>query len=199
MTFPAYERIHLHADFTTTEVIRFMLIPNLQTFYCEGLNIMKPPRLPPAFTSANSSLTSLDLLGGTLWCIEPRTLRAMLSHCPSLRVLRCQIPMIAHLDSCQEQTSCVERPVSPRELITVLEPVRHTLQDVSLLNRRHTVPYDGSCMDFSGFAALRKLEITSCCLMPPGAPCEERDGLYKLLPRSLERLKVRTGKYTLRR
>jgi len=188
-----FERVHtvrLQHDFTTTELVRFMLLEGVNVLSATDLSIMKELRLPNAFASKKSMLTSLDILGGSLWRMEPTTLSSILSCCSTLRSLRCQVPMDTHSTSSAQQSSRVNTPVSPRDLTKVFKLVHATLKKLSLLNLRHRVPYDGSHLDLSEFASLTDLEITSCCLLPPGAPCDERNSLYKLLPASLQRLNV---------
>ena len=189
--FAEIQSISLKQDFTTTEIIRFMLLPSGQVLRASDLDIMKEARLPVAFAAAKSNVTELELLSGRLWRIEPVAMRSILSFCPHLRVLRCQVPMETKFNGQDEITSEVIRPVSPKSLNAMFEPVRDTLQELSLLNLRHTVPYDGSRMDLSGFRALRDLEVTSCCLLRPGAPCVEWEGLGDSLPVGLRKLKVR--------
>jgi hypothetical protein len=186
------QTIRLRGDFTTTEVIRFMLAPSVRILHCEGLNIMNQPGLVTEVSHKVLALTNLNLLGGGRWRIEPDTLHQILIHCPSLRMLRCQVPMDARVDNFDfdRASSRVLRPVSPKNFTAALDPVRQTLQKLSLLNGRHSVPYDGSCLNLSRFGALTDLEITSCCLMPPGPPCQERDRLHRLLPSNLQHLKV---------
>ncbi|KAH7068683.1 hypothetical protein FB567DRAFT_585103 [Paraphoma chrysanthemicola] len=183
-------KVNLTGDFTTTELIRFVLLPNVTRMSATYLNIMKEPRLPIQYAHVKSTLTSLDILGGSLWRISASTMRTILSFCPHLRSLRCQVPMQTLLNSHTEQTCSVTEPVSPGELTEVFYPIRKTLQKLSLLNLRHRVPYDGSCMDLSCFSALEDLEFTSCCLLPPGPPCPKRDAISCLLPKSLRRLKL---------
>jgi hypothetical protein len=72
----------------------------------------------------------------------------------------------------------------------VFRPLRTTLRKLSFLQIRHNVPYNGTHMELSGFRNLVDLEITSCCLLPPGPPCEARNMLCELLRASLRKLKV---------
>jgi hypothetical protein len=152
-------RIRLELDFTTTELIRFMLLPNVTSLSATRLDIMKAPLLSADFAYKTSALTSLDILGGSLWRMDPSTLRTILSFCPHLRSLRCQIAMQTLHDSHTDLTSSVTRPVIPGDLTAVFRPVRDTLQELSLINLRHRVPYDGSHIDLSHFSALVELGI----------------------------------------
>jgi hypothetical protein len=135
-------------------------------------------------------LTSLNLIGGSIWCAHPNALRSILSYCISLLSLRCQVPMQTVHNSGMELSSRVSRSVSPRELTRVFQPVHKTLRKLTLLNNRWDVPYDGSHMDLSSFVTLEDLEITSCCLFPPGSPLMGRNRVCMLLPKSLRHLKL---------
>lgn len=189
-TFKGIHTIRLSCEFTVTEIIRFMLLPDVRTLSATTLDIMKEPRLPSSFACQKSMITSLDLLGGTLWRMSAETLGAILSFCSRLVALHCQIPMDTEHDSISHQTSRVTQPVCPSLLTTALAPVRETLEELSLLNLRHSVPYDGTFLDLSNFTSLEVLTITSCCLLPPGHPFLGRNELYKLLPASLTCLNV---------
>jgi hypothetical protein len=63
--------------------------------------------------------------------------------------------------------------VTPGELTNVFAPISKTLEELCLLRLCFDVPYDGSQMDLSGFRKLSDLEISSCCLLFPGPPCED--------------------------
>jgi hypothetical protein len=86
--------------------------------------------------------------------------------------------------------SRASQAVCPRELDTAFAPVRGTLEELSMLQILHDVPYERSHMDFSSFVELTDLEITACYLLGPGAPHAGRNALHCLLPWSLRRLKV---------
>jgi hypothetical protein len=179
----------LQGGFTGTEIVRFVQLPDIRSLDATVLHIVNAPRVPDS--PRPSTLTTLELRGGSLWRMEPSALRSILAFAPGLRVLRCQVPMDTMSNSIEEQTCSVVRPVSSAELCAALEPVRASLEELYLLNLRHCVPYDGTFLDLSGFSSLTHLEITSCCLLPVGAPRDRRGDLGKMLPASLARLKVR--------
>ncbi|KAF1832678.1 hypothetical protein BDW02DRAFT_416254 [Decorospora gaudefroyi] len=116
-------------------------------------------------------------------------MRQMLSYCPALRILNCQIPMATRFVYV-DNAARVTQPVSPRELNNVFEPVRQILRQLTLLEYRYNVPYDGSHMDLSNFPVLTDLNIASCCVLPPGGPCEERNAFHNLLPPNLRYLRL---------
>jgi len=87
---------------------------------------------------------------------------------------------LKHLDP--HVKSKVTKRVSPAAFTNMLEPVRNTLRELSMLDGRHGVPYDGTTMDLSAITQLRDLEMTSCLLVTPGPPCEDRMSLEARLP-----------------
>ncbi|KAH8696957.1 hypothetical protein GQ44DRAFT_832384 [Phaeosphaeriaceae sp. PMI808] len=187
-----FDRIHsisLIGGFTGTEIMRFILLPAIQTVVAKDIASIRDPSLPSDLSLRTSSLTSLSLTGDGFWSIQPETLQAFFSACPFLQDLRCQIPVSARPDPPYEiRSSWVADAVSLAALNVTFASLRKSLRRFSLLQLRHNVPYDGTRMDLSQFENLIDLEITSCCLLPVGAPCAERDLLYKLLPTNLERL-----------
>jgi len=92
-------------------------------------------------------------------------------HSPSLRILRTRVPMTTKLKYLDPHVkSKVTKRVSPAAFTNMLEPVRNTLRELSMLDGRHGVPYDGTTMDLSAFTQLRDLEVTSCLLVAARLP-----------------------------
>ena len=50
--------------------------------------------------------------------------------------------------------------------------------------------HDGSRLDLSSFVALKYLSATASCFVAPLSLGDSRNGLYSLLPRSLEKLHI---------
>jgi hypothetical protein len=182
--------VEVVGDFTTSGILGFLLIPGLKMLKGRGLDIMKSVQLQGQWKDRRSDVTHLELEGGRLWRMHYTSLHTLLKYTPHLRVLRTMVPMMTTGGGGTSMTSRVMELVSPRSLQAMLEPVKRTLRELRLLNKRQGVPYDVPVMDLSGFTELRKIGITSCCLLPPGGPCEERMGLVERLPRSLEMLRV---------
>jgi hypothetical protein len=181
--------VHLKHEFSTTEILRFMVLPGVREVKATALGIMRAYRLPQELADTTSNVTCLALGGGWTWSMEPETLHSILAIFPNLRELKCQVPVSAILTGPSGGTT-VTRPVSPAGLSHALQPVRATLRKLELLNWRHKVPYDGTHMNLLNFAVLQELEIASSCLMPDGPPCVERNGVCGLLPPRLRHLKV---------
>ncbi|OAL53632.1 hypothetical protein IQ07DRAFT_640680 [Pyrenochaeta sp. DS3sAY3a] len=190
-SFPGIQSIVLSGNFTSTEIMRFMLLPSVRALRAGGLGSLHAPLLPESGTAETCKLSMLSLTGDGLWSVEPSTMRSISQTCPMLQEFLCQIPVTASQTPPQGmRLSQVIRAVSPTILDWVFAPLHSTLRRLSLLQLRHNVPYDGTFMNLSMFEQLADLEITSCCLLPPGPPCNKRDMLYQLLPASLVQLKV---------
>ena len=192
-SFPRIRSICLIGDFTATEIMRFMLLPSVQTLRAKDIASLRAPRLSAYFAAQTSNITSLSIIGDGRWNVEPETVQNIFSACPLLRDLQCQVPVSTSVTHGRNigRKSHVNRAVSPAAFNAALAPLHTRLRRLSLLQLRHNVPYDGTNMDLSRFRELIDLEITSCCLLPPGAPCEGRNMLCELLPVSLRRLQVR--------
>lgn len=50
--------------------------------------------------------------------------------------------------------------------------------------------HDGTGLDLSSFVALKNLTASALCFVPPLGREYARDGLYKILPKSLEMIHV---------
>ncbi|KAH7075504.1 hypothetical protein BKA63DRAFT_594939 [Paraphoma chrysanthemicola] len=189
--FDELHTIRLIGGFTSTEIMRFILLPSLNTVVTEDLALLRDPSLPSDISPQKSNLTSLSLTGDGFWSVRPQTVQTFLSACPYLRDLRCQIPVSAlPYPPYDLRLSDVRDAVAPEAFNVTFASLRRSLRRFSLLQLRYNVPYDNTHMDLSHFENLVDLEITSCCLLPVGAPCAERNDLCKLLPASLERLRL---------
>ncbi|KAI4211119.1 MAG: hypothetical protein LQ351_006127, partial [Letrouitia transgressa] len=83
-------------------------------------------------------------------------------------------------------------PLSPAAVSRTFGPVKSTLQDLELTSGGMLWPsHDQTRLDVSDFVALRILHVPCNCLFPPDS--ESRSGVYKLLPKSLQTLKIFFG------
>ncbi|KAF2794116.1 hypothetical protein K505DRAFT_361379 [Melanomma pulvis-pyrius CBS 109.77] len=57
-------------NFTTTEILRLILVPGVKEMVADCLDDLKEPRLPGPFRTMKSTLTSLDLRGRTHYIAE---------------------------------------------------------------------------------------------------------------------------------
>jgi hypothetical protein len=170
-----FAKIHIIAltgNFTTPEIMRFMLLPNATALQIEYVALLRAPRLASSYTTLTSKLTSLSLVGGDNWNAAPEVIGKILLICPRLQELHCQVSKITMSQNGRALgLSSVSAPASPVAFDLVFLPLRTTLRKLSLLQIRHHVPCDGTHMDLSGFRNLIELETTSCCLLPSGPPC----------------------------
>jgi hypothetical protein len=161
--------IDLDLNFSSTELICFMMLPNVRVLTATCLNVMRAPVVLDGWTTQRSRIMKFSLWGNVLWSMEPSTLHSILSFCPTLHDLRCQVPMTTRSVSMSldDLSADVERPVSPREIQVALHPVCQTLEKLLLLSARHSVPYDGSYVNFLGFAKSveQRLRLFAYCLL----------------------------------
>jgi hypothetical protein len=117
--------IELKNDFTTTELLRFMLLLSVQTLRATSLSIMRSPRLTAAWSKRRVNIIRLELRGSWLSSISPSTIHTILLYCPQLRILHMTILMINELRGVgTEVSSSVTQPVSPAALQRMLVPVQ---------------------------------------------------------------------------
>ncbi|KAH3913208.1 hypothetical protein HBI56_086410 [Parastagonospora nodorum] len=190
-SFAGIRAVTLIGNFTTTEIMRFSYLPTLRTLYCRDLSSLHASQLSSEFVTQSPNITSLSLSGDGYWSVQARTIQNIISACPRIVELQCQVPVeVEPRAPLHLRRSNVIRPVSPAALQVALAPLRTSLRKLSLTQLRHNVPYDGSCIDFSSFTELEDLKIVSCCILPPGPPCDAREELYTRLPINLKYLEI---------
>ncbi|PSN70824.1 hypothetical protein BS50DRAFT_618024 [Corynespora cassiicola Philippines] len=178
--------VPLGSDFSSTEIVRFALLPGVRSVEATGLAKLTPALLPSGTVS--SQITSLQLLGGRYWNVTPDALRSILSYTPSLVNLHCQIPIKTQAKPIPEPTE-VEGPVRPSDIQAALLPVMRGLRKLTLVeNRYFGISYDGSRLDLSEFPSLAHIRVPSCCILPAGGPCEAREHSYLCLPPTISEL-----------
>ncbi|KAF2877141.1 hypothetical protein BDV95DRAFT_139342 [Massariosphaeria phaeospora] len=167
-----------------TDMVRFMSLPDVRNIVAAGCDDWVSPLLQPAFIEVKTALTSLDIRGRrdtVFWSVAPTSLWHILSCCPRLEHLRCHTPSyFAHLKS---ETG----------LHTMLEPIRESLKSLELFQDyqpRPTTSGEGVLMNFSWFPTLVELHIPSRYLFLSRNSFDRSEGLHKMLPRCLRRLRV---------
>ncbi|KAL9608283.1 MAG: hypothetical protein Q9167_006878 [Letrouitia subvulpina] len=80
-------------------------------------------------------------------------------------------------------------PLSPAATTRAFGPIKATVRELKLTSGgMFWLGHDQTRLDVSDFAALRVLQVPCNCLFPPAV--ESRCGVYQLLPKSLQTLKV---------
>lgn len=80
---------------------------------------------------------------------------------------------------------------SPGRILPTLAPSAETLAMLELRDGcQQWLGHDGSRLDLSSFVALKYLSATASCFVAPLSLGDLRNGLYSLLPRSLEKLHI---------
>jgi hypothetical protein len=176
---------------TVVDLLRLVLFPHLRCLKvefvqrCEIANVVSPL----SRSGTKSELEVLELG----WYIGPCALKTILLHCASsLKELNCPVPVKYHwIDDWPVSRDTMLRPFSPERILPTLLPVAQTLTRLQLDTRRQDWhEHDGSRLDLSHFVALEDLTASALCFVAPLPLGIPRNGLYKLLPRSLRKLHV---------
>lgn len=148
---------------------KLMSLQGLESIAIESIYDVDDPS-PSDRDYRTSPLLSLDLGRNIL---SANFMRELLT-CPrGLKKLRCSVPW-------HDDTSEVP-------LEHTLEPAKHSLTELVLVR---CFDQELPRMNLSDFGSLRVLEVGSCCLKS-NRPCMGRSGVYRLLPPSLQELRVR--------
>ncbi|MCJ1401439.1 hypothetical protein MMC11_004652 [Xylographa trunciseda] len=174
---------------TIPVLISWLALPSLHSVTTSVLYF--PPNAPrmPASPSTPSALSSLKL-GSTH--IRPPLLHALLSHTPQLSALSLALPGLS-TPFAPRVTHNMMVALSPAEVAAALEPVQGSLRVLNLSSGVMTGwgGHDGTRMDFSAWSQLRELNVPASCLFATMGPARTgRDGIGRLLPRSLEVLQI---------
>lgn len=116
----------------------------------------------------------------------------------SLKYLACSIPVPGPLEPVQStnprtRAEPVRIPyvLSPQSFMPALCCLSQTLTSLCIHSTGQLWDkYDGTRLDFSNFPILKELKASPLCFFSPRSCGFSRDGLYKLLPPSLEHLNV---------
>ena len=195
---------------SSTALAQLMLVPTVESITATRFRDAAKPALQPGSTLADFMAlplafpTRLRHLNLGIFRIPLPVLHSILKHAPHLRRLAATLPGRGNPDDVRAPLDA--RRLCPAAIARALDPVRHTLQELSLINDRHEwAGSDGTRADFSAFKQLRKMRVAPGLWFSWGAYaqavspkldqgfcwCKEvREGVWKMLPRSLEELEV---------
>jgi hypothetical protein len=108
-----------------------------------------------------------------------------------LQILECAVPNGEQVQVANTR-GYIQINLSPAEVLSVILPVEYTLMKLVLCDvyQNYRPIHDGSRLDLSGFAALKTIKVPSNLLFQAPEAHPSRDGVFRLLPRSLEWMKV---------
>jgi hypothetical protein len=110
---------------------------------------------------------------------------------PKVQKLSCAIPGRDIPDIFTFPRSEISTPFSPAGTSQVLYSTRDSLEELELYHGFVRWPsLDGSRLDLSQMAKLKVLTCPAACVFVPNSTYEKRSGLFRLLPRALEKLSV---------
>jgi hypothetical protein len=174
------------------EKIEDLFIDNLH--YPGGLALSERHTL---YTSpvASIGIAFIGLCGaaaGSANTLSIAPLKQFLEWPRQLRKLACSIPgeRIFHGNN---RVFIGDMRISPLTLSKNLLAVKHSLTALDIYEGVWMSPYfqhDGTRFDLSSFEALRSVRITSALVFPGPVPNSRREGMYKLLPRTLRDISV---------
>lgn len=124
----------------------------------------------------DSTLPNTVLQSPHVQYFGPRPIMNLLAQCKDLKDLYLRIP-----DGDERM---------PSRILPILSFVKKTLVSFQSDGYSDSFSHDGTRLDLSGFVALKNLDICSFCLLPPIGKGYNREGLYSLLPKTLEMLTV---------
>ncbi|KAE9363995.1 hypothetical protein N431DRAFT_390221, partial [Stipitochalara longipes BDJ] len=187
--------ISLHETLVNViDLFKLVLFPHLRRLKVE---VVQRCEIAEAFSPLSRHGTKSELQVLELgWYIGPHAMKTILLHCAdSLKELICPVPVNSHwIDDWPADRDAMLRTFSPMRILPTLFPVAQSLTRLELDTRRQDWPnHDGSRLDLSGFVALKDLTASALCFLAPLPQGIPRNGLYRLLPRSLRRLHLDFG------
>lgn len=173
----------------TSEISQLLSFPSLRFLEFKDLWTHWTSRVlyPDVVYPQNTVLQSLKVIQHDAGDgVDIPALKTIIAHCKNLKVLHCPLT----LDPRTEQYT-----LSPSRILPTIIPVFATLvtlnlYDLLLDSKWGWERHDGNRLDLSVFTALRSLVTDSRLLLPPVHDLSPREGLYTLLPSSLEYLSV---------
>ncbi|KAF8855720.1 hypothetical protein BDZ45DRAFT_497803 [Acephala macrosclerotiorum] len=173
----------MYADLTNSMIMKFMFLPKIEKMVILFLKSLSNPSIPLACQPGTSPLKILHLDH----CTPREVVLGTFLQCPkALESLTFAVPPFAE----QFHTAVSTRDFSPRQVGSALMHVKHSLVNLTIywkLSHRH----DGSRLDLSSFEKLRFISLPSPLFFNIAYPHASRNGVYRVLPRSLETLEVR--------
>jgi hypothetical protein len=180
---------------TFTMVASYMCLPNIRSLSIRGRfhkSYMGAQGIPENYKSKSSGLRSLKFdwfLDG--YKQKPGSNYARLLELPrsleTLSIKLCKPAPSAHMRSAWSTMDIYSGNISAS-----LEPVKSSLKELEVIALGGTTfRHDGTSMDLSTFAVLRKVAISSILAIRPSVSGQGGAGLYQLLPVSIQELKVK--------
>ena len=169
-----------------SEAVRLFAMPNLETLVMRNFELALDSELVPGRIYKPTQLKKIIVSMTTYLPIGPHAQVILRDH-PCLKTLVWTV------------NNDLPPPITyPSDVLRALAPLLPSLENLTLLLRDPSGFYNINQMNFSGFTALKQLEIQekitfgkNFLVVPPGPPFHRED-LSDRLPRTLESLKVRS-------
>ena len=173
---------------------RFLDFSSIESIIVGEVDIQSsiPSQMTDPFPENGCNLKKLDL--GTRNLTAPK-METLLTRASSVSELKCALPDPGRWKSIRLRPIVGMSHFSPFSTVEPFWPLRATLVKLELNDHnaayecRHR--YDTIRMDFSSFTELKELILPACCFFRR-SPAVPRGGVQRLIPPSLECLKVRS-------
>lgn len=173
---------------TPFEVLKILRLPRLRRLELDSFTEFEDHE-PQSPTQQSSTLECFDAHDCHL---RHQTLLEIGRQAPSMWKLLCHVPLLGSVRKGRLFRICVmENELSPSHVLLTLSPLARTLTALELhTNGQEWSGHDGSRLDLSGFGNLKSISASAELFVAPLSLGVARDGTHKLLPRSLEQLRV---------
>jgi hypothetical protein len=172
---------------TIATVATMAFFPQIETMRIDDIDDFDISSLPANCVPGTSSLLSIEF--DDCFHLPEHAFIEVLRWPRALKRLRCNLPGRG-VSLASHRTDRVGIPLSPQWISGALNLVGYSLVDLTLTRGNCTSPgHDGSRLDLSMMQALKTISVASSCFFRPGTEEFER-GVYKLLPPTVESLKV---------
>ena len=190
---PLLHTVTLYDKCTTiNDILQFMQLENVDNIHVNTLNTHAENKALVGRTQRRATqLLTLDL--NCFFHVPAEMLAQLVEQTTALQVLQCNIPGREQITGARFFNKRMNSPVSPARAASALGPIQDTLVRLIIGECTGTDwPYhDGSQLDLSQFKALRNLNVQEKCLFHVKGPDPSRNGVFKLLPATLQEFNVR--------
>ena len=177
------------AHVSVTQIVRFLNLPNLR-----NLEVRYDSDSHHLLGLANEHkiTTCVERFHAYIGPLHPMTMQAVIASARStLTSLNVMMPgRTTHIYNGSPGVQMLDA-FSPKSMRAMLQPVRATLRTLALQADAMLWPsHDGSILDLGHFVSLKNVKLSSLFLFRFGSSARDRNGVWRLLPPSIEKLSV---------
>ncbi|KAE9377736.1 hypothetical protein N431DRAFT_434886 [Stipitochalara longipes BDJ] len=177
-------------NFSTAEIVKYIFLRRLKSMTIASMARPTMPKLPSNRAYGDSNIYSLNM--DSNFHFPEAVLHEILRYPKHLKTLLISLPGGDISARCPRFGVDMITPLSPAAIPRSLDPVKHSLTELSLMEMDCVWPrHDKTRADLSNFTFLKKLRISSVCWFLSGV--SRRDGIELLIPGSLEDIEIVFG------